>query len=222
MLFPVWALFNPSITVALKLKNWNRTQQKSQLSIKTVRLCHHSSLSNTMFHKPMTTCHVYCSSCADCCTGFPPHTSTQSSNNYISSSCSCWVCLQTARWAVKSTHISTITSKNLQRMALASNRSISVMWHVGLGTFVLLHPSICVGWTHDSPENYTLSIYLLRSSCHPFLFLPAFILCSMCVISIIFLSISMFVCFPPFLLSMSHAPPVVTVYSVCHYVNDFI
>lgn len=123
MLFPVWALFNPSITVALKLKNWNRTQQKSQLSIKTVRLCHHSSLSNTMFHKPMTTCHVYCSSCADCCTGFPPHTSTQSSNNYISSSCSCWVCLQTARWAVKSTHISTITSKNLQRMALASNRS---------------------------------------------------------------------------------------------------
>lgn len=52
---------------------------------------------------------------------------------------------------------------------------IFVMWLVGPGTFVLLHPSICVGWTEPSQESpnrlfaSTLSIYLLHPPCHSFL-----------------------------------------------------
>lgn len=48
---------------------------------------------------------------------------------------------------------------------------IFVMWLVGPATFVLLHPSICVGWTDPSQESpnclLALSIYLLHPSCHP-------------------------------------------------------
>lgn len=52
---------------------------------------------------------------------------------------------------------------------------IFVMWLDGPGTFVLLHPSICVGWTDPSQESpnrlfaLARSIYLLHPSCHSFL-----------------------------------------------------
>lgn len=51
---------------------------------------------------------------------------------------------------------------------------ILVMWLVGPRTFVLLHPSICVGWTDPSQEspnrlfafNSLHLLYLLYPSCH--------------------------------------------------------
>lgn len=52
---------------------------------------------------------------------------------------------------------------------------ILVMWLDGPGTFVLLHPSICVGWTdpsQGSPNSLfasALSIYLLYPCCRSFL-----------------------------------------------------
>lgn len=52
---------------------------------------------------------------------------------------------------------------------------IFVMWLDGPGTFVLLHPSICVGWadpSQGSPNRLfalALSIYLLYPCCRSFL-----------------------------------------------------
>lgn len=59
---------------------------------------------------------------------------------------------------------------------------IFVMWHVGPRTFVLFHPSICVGWTDPSQESpnclfaSALSTYLLHSYCHPFLFFASILI----------------------------------------------